>query len=207
MKVKDIYYLDAVAFGDDYLAHHGIKGQRWGVRRYQNEDGTYTAVGKKRRVRIESKYDKELNRSKEFYKKTLGLRDVHRTKKVERYNRAIDSYGPIKNGYKNKRGKEILSKKDIADITKAFTSNRDRYTKDFDEGTRLLKKGQSRYNKTIRDYKNARIKAIGNKKYKKTAQYKNAKRAYAKQRFYKDALYGRAGTALVYASDSAKKRR
>ena len=31
-----------------YLAHHGIKGQKWGVRRYQNEDGTLTAEGKKR---------------------------------------------------------------------------------------------------------------------------------------------------------------
>ena len=30
------------------LYHHGIKGQRWGVRRYQNEDGTLTAEGKKR---------------------------------------------------------------------------------------------------------------------------------------------------------------
>lgn len=30
------------------LYHHGIKGQRWGVRRYQNPDGTLTEAGKKR---------------------------------------------------------------------------------------------------------------------------------------------------------------
>lgn len=32
-----------------YLSHHGIKGQKWGVRRFQNEDGTLTNAGKKRR--------------------------------------------------------------------------------------------------------------------------------------------------------------
>lgn len=30
------------------LAHHGVKGMKWGVRRYQNKDGTLTDVGKKR---------------------------------------------------------------------------------------------------------------------------------------------------------------
>ena len=30
------------------LYHHGIKGQKWGVRRYQNSDGTLTAEGKRR---------------------------------------------------------------------------------------------------------------------------------------------------------------
>lgn len=30
------------------LQHHGIKGMRWGVRRYQNPDGTYTAAGRSR---------------------------------------------------------------------------------------------------------------------------------------------------------------
>ena len=31
-----------------YLAHHGIKGMKWGVRRYENYNGTLTAVGQKR---------------------------------------------------------------------------------------------------------------------------------------------------------------
>lgn len=32
----------------DEIKHHGIKGQKWGVRRYQNEDGSLTAKGKQR---------------------------------------------------------------------------------------------------------------------------------------------------------------
>ena len=32
----------------DALYHHGIKGQRWGVRRFQNKDGTLTAAGRRR---------------------------------------------------------------------------------------------------------------------------------------------------------------
>ena len=43
-----------------YLAHHGIKGQKWGVRRYQNPDVTLTDAGKARVAKYEataSKYE------------------------------------------------------------------------------------------------------------------------------------------------------
>lgn len=33
---------------EDYLSHHGILGQKWGVRRFQNRDGSLTSVGKAR---------------------------------------------------------------------------------------------------------------------------------------------------------------
>ncbi len=40
--------------GDYTLYHHGIKGQRWGIRRFQNKDGSYTSEGKKHRDETES---------------------------------------------------------------------------------------------------------------------------------------------------------
>lgn len=39
------------------LYHHGILGQKWGVRRYQNKDGTLTSTGKKRYSRFFSNKD------------------------------------------------------------------------------------------------------------------------------------------------------
>ena len=55
---------------DDCLAHHGILGQKWGVRRYQNADGSLTNTGKKRYYKDDgitltkkgqAQYDKQKN--------------------------------------------------------------------------------------------------------------------------------------------------
>lgn len=42
-----VYYVSGVPFGDE-LYHHGIKGQKWGLRRFQNLDGSLTAAGRER---------------------------------------------------------------------------------------------------------------------------------------------------------------
>lgn len=42
----------------DYLMHHGIKGMKWGVRRYQNADGSYTDAGARRYKRFNDKIAK-----------------------------------------------------------------------------------------------------------------------------------------------------
>lgn len=39
---------------NDELYHHGIFGMKWGVRRYQNADGTLTSKGKARYMKVES---------------------------------------------------------------------------------------------------------------------------------------------------------
>ena len=45
----------------DYICHHGIKGQKWGVRRYQNKDGSLTEAGKDRLNKIKDKYTQQGN--------------------------------------------------------------------------------------------------------------------------------------------------
>ena len=41
-----------------YLANHGVKGQRWGVRHFQNPDGSLTEKGKRRIKTLQGKSDK-----------------------------------------------------------------------------------------------------------------------------------------------------
>lgn len=43
----------------DELYHHGVKGQKWGVRRYQNADGTLTDKGRKRYYKDDGRLTKK----------------------------------------------------------------------------------------------------------------------------------------------------
>lgn len=61
------------------LCHHGILGQKWGIRRYQNSDGSLTAAGKKR---YNAKSFQEMSRDdKKTYKTDRKIAKRLRTSK------------------------------------------------------------------------------------------------------------------------------
>ena len=69
-----------MTYENNYLAHFGINGQRWGIRRYQNEDGTLTEEGKKR-YRVEkdyvSRYDHKTSDPFKEYDQQVDHKQLH----------------------------------------------------------------------------------------------------------------------------------
>lgn len=93
---------------EEMLEHHGIKGQKWGVRRFQNEDGTRTAAGKKReRSRSEDPAHEDYNKAhsgksvKDMSDAELRMR-LNRLQMEKQYSQLTDS--------DTNKGKEFVSK-------------------------------------------------------------------------------------------------
>lgn len=71
---------DGSFISDEELYHYGIKGQKWGVRRYQNDDGSLTPSGKKR-----YSDDSQLNSIKRNETPKKGLIQKRKDRLMERY--------------------------------------------------------------------------------------------------------------------------
>ena len=82
------------------LYHHGVKGQRWGIRRYQNKDGSLTPYGKKRYAKELAKLEAEKKRVRQYEqtaKKMSKLDDMR--KDLDKRKKALkpdDGPEPVK---------------------------------------------------------------------------------------------------------------
>lgn len=119
-------YADGMLSSEEYLEHHGIKGQKWGVRRFQNADGTLTEAGKKR---YRTNGDTVFTKGTEFYR--ISTNPEESEKNDYKY---LTTLQRDRNYYKgvytqdimfdsNKYTKESFAKTKLKDIVKDFNDS------------------------------------------------------------------------------------
>ena len=139
-------------YNSNELYHHGILGMKWGVRRYQNEDGSLTPAGKKR-------YGREYERTaqKGMNKRNKNANRIH----INAYNKAADeaNNGGIEafNAQQEKKYGKNFFKRDayLEDHNKwfdeRFAANWNKLLMDFYSNDKDFQKAQSlvdKYNMT-----------------------------------------------------------
>lgn len=117
---------------NDYLQHHGIKGQKWGVRRYQNPDGSLTNDGKKRYYSsLKSRIDNGLKNNKSY------LNDEQLTKDIQSDAKRVLSTDKIN---------KILQLKQTA-------TDKSKSTKEFEDSNEYKEMLKDAHEKTLKDIK------------------------------------------------------
>lgn len=111
---------------NNYLAHHGIKGQKWGVRRFQNPDGTRTTLGKKReRENNKVDHDKLIKSTdaKELYKNRDQLSDKELQDRLNRLRNEQELKRMASNSQNGKNSVQKILSDNGKELAKELSKN------------------------------------------------------------------------------------
>lgn len=201
---------------DNELYHHGVKGQKWGVRRFQNKDGSLTLAGKKRALKMQKQYT-ELSNDKRYRDKHGNLTYAGRKKELkmkEKYSeltgKDLRKFTPRTNAStadKSQRisemtNAEIQAKIDrirlentLKSLTPAQTSKGEKFINDLkdtalsmikDKGTRLI---GDYIDKQLRDKLGLNTKNTAESLQKKAQEYENRLKIDKAQQYFKEGKY------------------
>ena len=135
----------------NYISHHGTKGMKWGVRRYQNKDGSLTPAGKKR-------YASELDDKKAAYKSAKDARLTARVNKKIAGDRYADSYNRAYN-YSARNPISQVTKKSGRAMSNKLWEDAANDAENLKNAKAASKQANKDYKQAKRDYKEAKTNA------------------------------------------------
>lgn len=177
------------------------------------------ASAERKYEKVSNKFDKRLEKSRAYDEKVLAAREKNQQKISDKYDKKIakvqkdiDSFKADKDGIKDRKGREVLTKDDVSqwvsDLKEAqndLKMKKSAKLGDFKAGTDAIKAGNKKYNQILESYKGAKLSALQDRAYKKNPNYKKAVRDYVFQSLRDANNYGVSGmTKLQYSSKAAR---